>query len=294
MNIFMQTFNTVLVYPLFNVLLELYHLLGDFGLAIVALTVLVFLATLPSTWKQLTNARRMQALRPQLEEIKRRYPADPAAQLTAQQVLYREHGVSVSSSLVPGIIQMLSLSGLFFALNTALQNATVNGINRLMYPFLAHFSVTPDFSLSWLAALNAAWQIPLGHPDPTHILPILTGIMTFIQMRLAQASTMQGVATQLMHYGQYALLVISVGITVFFAWQLAAGLALYRLAWIVLTLGQRLLMQRFDLLHVTPAGNLPSTSVSTHATLAMTPKPRKNNTRATSAHRRRAKRHKKR
>lgn len=158
MNIFMQTFNTVLVYPLFNVLLELYHLLGDFGLAIVALTVLVFLATLPSTWKQLTNARRMQALRPQLEEIKRRYPADPAAQLTAQQVLYREHGVSVSSSLVPGIIQMLSLSGLFFALNTALQNATVNGINRLMYPFLAHFSVTPDFSLSWLAALNAAWH----------------------------------------------------------------------------------------------------------------------------------------
>jgi YidC/Oxa1 family membrane protein insertase len=253
MPIITNLFNTFLTYPIFNALMELYHLLGDLGLAIVALTTLVFLLTFPFTWKGLKVTRATQALQPQLAEIKRRYPNDLAAQSQAQSALYKEHGISLSSSFGPLLIQSGVLSGLFFALNSVLRTSTLSSINRIMYPFLIHFRTLPDLSLTWFTIFNALWHISLGYPDPTHILPILTGLMTLVQMRMAQPITQTGQSImQVTQSMQFLLLLLSVGLTVFFAWQFAAGVALYRLVWLLLSAVQRYFVTGWGSLWVMP------------------------------------------
>ncbi len=254
MDLIANLFNTLLTYPIFNALMELYHLLGDLGLSIVALTTLVFLVTFPFTWKQLTTTRAIQALQPQLAEIKRKYANNPKARAEAEQAFYKDHGISLSSSLGPLLLQSAVLSGLFFALNSFLRHSTLSTINRLMYPFLVHFSTLPDLNLTWFTVFNALWHISLGYPDPTHILPLLTGLMTFLHMRMAQPITQTGQA--IMQAGQamqFLMLLFSVGITIFFAWQFAAGVALYRLVWLVLSMIQRYIVSGWGSLWVMPS-----------------------------------------
>src|SRR5438045_9526351 len=68
--------------------------------------------------------------------------------------------------------------------------------------------------------------INLGKPDPTHILPVLAGLATFLQLRMSQPRTRTGTKdamTQQMAIMQYIMPLI----TVVFAWQFPAGLALY-------------------------------------------------------------------
>lgn len=254
MDLIVHLFNTLFTYPILNALMELYHLLGDFGLSIVALTGIVFLLTFPFTWKQLQLARATQSLQPQMAEINRRHANDPLARTKAQQVLYKEHSISLTSSLGPLLIQGSILSGLFFALNSVLRNGTLGKINRIMYPFLVHFSTLPDLNLTWFTIFNAVWHISLGNPDPTHLLPLLTGLVTFAQMRMAQPIVQTGQTfmqtTQAM---QFILLLLSVGITVFFAWQFAAGVALYRLVWLGLSMIQRYFATGWGSLGVMPS-----------------------------------------
>src|SRR5207244_6653986 len=90
--------------------------------------------------------------------------------------------------------------------------------------------------------LNAAWHISLGVPDPTHILPILAGVVTFVQMRIAQPHALADVkdaTMQLTQLLQFILPLIMVLITIFIAWQLAAGLALYRITSLLLNMIQQ-------------------------------------------------------
>jgi YidC/Oxa1 family membrane protein insertase len=74
MSLLLQLFNTVIAYPIVNILLSLYHLIGDFGLTIVILTAIVFVLTLPLMRRQTKVLKAQQALQPEIEAIKRRYP----------------------------------------------------------------------------------------------------------------------------------------------------------------------------------------------------------------------------
>jgi YidC/Oxa1 family membrane protein insertase len=287
MSLLIQLFNVAFTYPIVNVLMELYHLLHDFGLSIVLLTVIVYLVTLPFTLRQLKITRARRALQPQLAEIGRRYPNDLLARTAAEQEFLKQHGISTTSSLGPMIFQMLILSGLFFALNMILSHATLGTINGIMYPFLAHLGQLPDLNLNWFTFFNATWRVSLSQADPTHILPVLTGIVTFIQMRMAQplAETRETV----MQTSQMLQLIgplIGVGITMFFVWQFAAGVALYRLVYLTLTAIQQYFMNGWGSLWVMPslAGN--GASIKPSVTVPSTGKARKRRRGGGSARRR--------
>lgn len=238
MNLLIQLFNTLVTYPILNVLLTLYHLLGSFGLAIIVLTAIVFVLTLPLMRRQSRVLKAQRSLQPEIEAIKRKYPGDLAAQTTARQQLFKEHNIPLMPPLIPSVVQGVILSGVFVALNTVLHNATLSSLNAIMYPFMVHFVSMPDFSLTWFTLFNAAWHISLGLSDPTHILPIMTGLLTFVQMRMAQpldlAQTKEALQ-QTTHMLQLLMPLLMVGITIFFAWQFAAGIALYRLTFLIMT-----------------------------------------------------------
>jgi len=222
-------FNLIFTYPIFNVLMLLYRGIGDFGLAIIVLTLIIKLILFPLTLKQLKSMKATQALQPQLQEIKKKYK-DQRAQLEATQALYKKYGMSpLGGSCLPLLVQMPVLFGLFYALSSVLHNANLHSINSIIYPFLPHFSSAPNIDLNWFTFLNASWHFSLGAPDPTHVLPILAALATYVQLRMSQpktaavkSSTPDPMASQMK-----MMQLLSPAMVLFFGWSYAAGLALY-------------------------------------------------------------------
>src|SRR2546429_1442318 len=242
MSLISNFFNFIITYPIFNVLMLLFHLFGDFALSIIVLTIVITTALLPLTWRQLKSMKARLALQPEVAEIRRRYAQDLKAQYEATQELYKQYGISSAASYLPLLIQFAIFIGLYSALNIVLNHATLAHLNSIIYPFLPQLSSIPNIDLNWFTMLNSAWHISLGVPDPTHILPILAGVVTFVQMRMSQPHALADIkdaTMQLTQIMQFILPLIMVLITIFIAWQLAAGLALYRITSLLLNMIQQ-------------------------------------------------------
>lgn len=218
-------FNIIFTFPIFNVLMLLYHLFGDIGLSIIVLTLVVRLILFPLTLRQLKSTKATQAIQPLIAEVRKKYK-DQRAQYEAIQAIYKEYHVNPVAGCLPLLIQLPVLYGLFFALNTVLKTPNLVNINNTIYPFLPHFTTLPNVNLDWFTFINPHWFISLGSPDPTHILPVLAGLATFVQLRMSQprtASASKDAMSQQMQMMQF----IMPFVTFFFALNFAAGLALY-------------------------------------------------------------------
>lgn len=254
--------NIVFTQPIFNVLMLLYHLFGDFGLSIIVLTLLIRLILFPLTLKQLKSTKATQAIQPQLAEIKKKYK-DQREQMAAMQALYKEYGVNPAAGCLPLLIQLPVLWGLFYAFRAVLDDANIKGdsalhaqglqhLNNFIYPFLPHFSTFPNINLNWFTFINHSLFISLGAPDPTHILPILAGLATFVQLRMSQPKNTVGASdtmTQQMRMMQYIMPLF----TVFIGWGFPAGLALYWTTSSIFGMIQQYFVTGWGALLVTPS-----------------------------------------
>jgi YidC/Oxa1 family membrane protein insertase len=224
-------FNIIFTFPIFNVLLFLHYIIGDFALSIIVLTVLIRLVLFPLTLRQLKSTKAMQQVQPLIADVKKQYPKDQRAQLEATQAIYKEYGINPVAGCLPLLIQLPVLYGLFYALRAVVSNGTVSSINSLIYPFLPKLPLTTNITaltdFRWFTFLNPAWHIPLSQADPTHILPILAGLATFAQLRMSQprnvASGPSNAMASQMKIMQYIMPIF----TFVIALNFPAGLALY-------------------------------------------------------------------
>jgi len=238
-------FNLIFTFPIFNGLVVLYHLFGDFALSIVVLTLIIKLVLFPLTLQQLKSMKANQVLQPMMQEIRKKYANDQQAQMQATQALYKEYGVNPLSGCLPLVIQLPVLYGLYYALSTVVRTSDLRDVNAHIYSFIPHFAKFPDLTFRWfewlsflnpLLGLHLSWTFPLNYPDPSHVLPIIAGLATFVQLRMSQpnqaataaasskAKTGQPDPTaQTMKTMQYIMPLF----TVFIGWSFPAGLALY-------------------------------------------------------------------
>jgi len=241
-----QLFFYIFTQPISNVLLLLYNLFGNMPLSIIVLTLIVRMALFPLTLKQLKSTKATQAIQPLLADVKKKYK-DQRAQYEAMQAIYKEYGVNPVAGCLPLLVQLPILYGLFFALQTVLNNPSLNSINSVIYPFLPKLTAIPNVTMMWFGG-----PISLAHPDPTHILPILAGLATFLQLRMSQprtASASKDAMSQQMKMMQY----IMPFITFFFALNFAAGLALYWTTTSVFSMVQQYFVTGWGSLAVMPS-----------------------------------------
>jgi YidC/Oxa1 family membrane protein insertase len=190
--------NEYIVYPLSWFIKETAHFLGgSYGLAIIVVTILIRLVILPLMIKQTRSSKAMQALQPQLAELKKKYASkDQKTQQKLQQetmALFQNHGVNPMAGCFPLLIQMPILIGFY------------NAISR-----------TPELKTG-----SFLW-FELGDKDP--VLAILAGITTFIQQKIMMAGTEN-------QNPQMAMMVWMMPIMiVIFAFNYPAALSLY---WVV-------------------------------------------------------------
>ena len=232
-------FNLIFTFPIFNALMLLYHLFGDFALSIIVLTVIIRLILVPLTLQSLKSTKAMQKLQPEITKIRKKHANDQTKLMEETQRLYKEAGVNPVAGCLPVLLQMPILYGLYFAINSLVRSSNIhNGIvppgfyhtvNSLLYPFVPHFTTNPDLNLNWFTFLNPAWHISLIQPQP--VLAVLAGIATFVQLRMSQpqqtassaAAPANDPTAQSMKMMQYFMPVM----IAIFGWSVAAGLALY-------------------------------------------------------------------
>lgn len=210
------------------------HVVANYGLAIIFLTVLVRLVVFPLTYKSMISMKKMQKLQPEMEKIKAEVgDKDPQELQRRIMEMYRERGVNPLSGCLPLLLQMPVFIALYNMLATAYELR-----HAPFYGWIKDLSA-PDA----LFHLGVSIPIPfMTEPVTTfNLLPFLMAGAMLLNMKF-MPSTSASVNPQ-----QKTLLYI---MPVFFSlicYNMSAGLNLYILTSTLLGIGQSYLIQHIDL-----------------------------------------------
>jgi YidC/Oxa1 family membrane protein insertase len=186
-----------LAVPLLGALQWIHGFVGNYGWAIVLLTVFINIAIFPLRHKSVVSMRKMQALQPQLKAIQDRYAGmkvtDPARQKMNTEVmnLYREKGVNPASGCIPMLLQ---------------------------FPVLLAFYSMLSQSIELRGAEFGLWIRDLSQPDPYYVIPILMAVTMFWQTKITPTTADP---TQ-----QRVMMIMPLMFTVFFL-RAPSGLVIY-------------------------------------------------------------------
>jgi YidC/Oxa1 family membrane protein insertase len=136
----------IAIQPVSNILIVLSHyLFNNFGLAIIALTLIVNAAMLPLTLKQIRASKAMQELQPKIAELQKKYAKDKQRLAQEQMKLYKESGVSPAGCLLPLIIQMPVWIALYQSIMRVLAVIPENlaGLSHYLYSWPVVYSTLP-------------------------------------------------------------------------------------------------------------------------------------------------------
>jgi YidC/Oxa1 family membrane protein insertase len=239
-----------LISPLINALLVFYRLLGNsFPLALVVLTVLLRVVTLPLTLPQQRQTRRMSELQPQLKELQKKYGNNREKMTQEQMKLYREHGVNPLGGCLPLILQLFIMIAFYQAITGAL------ALNPLQLMALSQ-RVGPDIAALLPIESHFLW-LDLGQPDPFFVLPVLVVATTYLQQRVmtpASADPSQASMSRQMNI----MMPLMFGL---FALQFASGLSIYFIVSNVIGIAQFALIGRKSTSAPASAGGKPESAV---------------------------------
>ena len=136
------------------------HLLPNYGVSIILLTVLIKLAFVPLMSKQYKSIKAMQDMQPELQRVREQYKDEPQ-QLQQELVkLYKLHKVNPLSGCLPMLVQI----PFFIAIYATIVSPEFKAI--LLQP-----GTFPGLFPFWLGNLSIA--------DPTYVLPVLVSVLTF-------------------------------------------------------------------------------------------------------------------
>lgn len=166
--------------PVFYILDAIGHVVKNFGIAILIMTVLIKLLFYPLSNKSYRSMNKMRSLAPEVERIRRTHKGDMTRQQQAIMALYRQNGVNPFSGCLPVLIQI----PVFFALYKVLYG-TIEMRHAPFFGWVHDLSAPDPTSLFNLFGL-ISWHIPnylmIG------IWPILLGLSMFLQQRLTPGS----------------------------------------------------------------------------------------------------------
>jgi len=159
-------------------------LFNNFGLAIIALTIIVRVVTLPLTSKQLRATKAMQTLQPQLAELQKKYGKDKGKLAQEQMRMYKESGVSPAGCMLPMLVQLPIWIALFQSIIRVVAvtpEGFLNLARHLYSSWSAVFSLVPlNSKFLWL---------DLATPDRFLLLPILVGGTMWLQQKMVMPRT---------------------------------------------------------------------------------------------------------
>ena len=178
--------------PMFKLLSWLYGIFGNWGWAIIALTLVIRAILYPLTYKGMMSMQKIKELSPKLKEIKEKYKGDPQRINSATMELYKKHKANPLGGCLPMLLQI----PVFYAIYRLLLN-----------------------SVELQGAPWMLWVDDLSRMDQYYILPILMGASMLLQQRMTPQNFTDPMQEKIMKY-------LPVIFTFFFL-NFPSGLVLY-------------------------------------------------------------------
>jgi YidC/Oxa1 family membrane protein insertase len=199
-----------LAQPLMMLLSIINGVVGNWGVSIVLLTILIKLLLWPVSAKGFSSMAKMRTAQPKLKEVQERYKDDKAKLGTEMMALYKKEGINPAGGCFPLLLQMPVFIAFFFCLRESVE--------------LRHESF-----FFWIQDLSA--------PDPFFILPLLFAALMYLTQQLnPQPPGMDPTQAQVMKY----MPVMIAGIFII----MPAGLVLYSVANSAISLVQQRAMYK--------------------------------------------------
>ena len=107
--------------PIFNILEIFYKMVGNFGLAIVALTVLLKLILFPLADKSYESMAKMKKIAPEVEKLKAKHKDDPAKQQQEMMALYGKEKINPMMGCIPMLVQIPIFYSLYKVLTVTIE-----------------------------------------------------------------------------------------------------------------------------------------------------------------------------
>jgi YidC/Oxa1 family membrane protein insertase len=188
--------------------------MGNWGLAIIVLTLGLRTALFPLTWKQIKSAIAMRKLKPEIDALNAKFKDDAQAKNVAMMELWRKHKVNPLGGCLPALVQM----PIWFALYATLQTAV-------------EFYHT---SFLWFPDLSAPDQLFFHKVGP---LPLILGAAMIGQQRITPQQGMDPMQQKMMNW-------LMPGVFTVMMLFLPAALGVYMLTNSLLGITQQLVTQR--------------------------------------------------
>jgi len=152
---------TFIAKPMFSVLNYLHGHLGNWGWAIVFLTLFIRLLLYPLTYRGMVSMQKLKAISPQVKEIQAKYKGEPQKMQAKVMELYKKHGANPLGGCLPMLLQI----PVFFAIYRVLLNA----IELQGAPWIL-------------------WIEDMALMDPYFVLPVLMGISMYYQQKMTPSN----------------------------------------------------------------------------------------------------------
>ncbi len=173
--------------PIFQVLHWLHGVIGNMGLAIIGLTLIIKGLLFPLAYKSFVSMARMKELQPEMEKLKERAGDDKQMMQQEMMKLYREKKVNPAAGCLPILLQI----PIFFSLYKVIF-VTIELRHQPFFGWIEDLSAPDPTSL-----LNLFGLLPWNTPDPSSFLsilsigvfPILMGVTMWLQQKLNPAPT---------------------------------------------------------------------------------------------------------
>ncbi|MBM3854315.1 MAG: membrane protein insertase YidC, partial [Verrucomicrobia bacterium] len=226
---FNRIFLSGYVAPLQNILLNMTHgWVGNWGVAVILMTLILKIVSLPFTIAASRSAKKMSKLQPELQAIREKYKDNPQKQQQATMELFKEKKINPLGGCIPILITFPLFIGFFSMLQCTAE--------LRLQPFLwAKDLAAPDtvghlFGIPWL---------------PINIMPLLMGATMVIQMRLTPTPSVDNMQMKMMKFMPY--------IFTLFCYGFSCALALYSTINGLFTIGQQIVINRMKDPDETPA-----------------------------------------
>ena len=190
--------------PIFWLLTQINDAIGNYGVSILLLTLVIKIILYPLSAKSLKSMAKMRRLAPKINELKDKYGEDKQKFMQAQMELWKKEQVNPLGGCMPMLLQMPVFLGIFWVLNE---------------------------SVELRQATFILWYDDLSKMDPYFLLPLLMGAAMFVQQLLTPMQTADPAQAKMLKF-------MPVIFTVFFLW-FPAGLVLYYTANSVLSILQQ-------------------------------------------------------
>lgn len=226
MSLLIDAFNLILYKPLFNALILLYEYLPghDFGIAVIALTVLIRLILYPVMIRSIKSQKQLQEVQPKIQEIQNKYKQDKEKQARATMELYQKEKINPFGGCFPLLIQLPILIALYRVFWHGFQAEQM--VN--LYQFVSHPGIIdPNF----LGIMNLS--------EGNVVLAFFAGITQYFQTKTLTSRTPKtkqkdkGQMAQFSRMMQKQMLYFFPAFTVLILLRLPAAIGLY---WVVTAL----------------------------------------------------------